>query len=117
MYTDPQSVTINSVTKSLPRVKNGEMNSTYVTADGEYQLRISHQTSKKRIRRMIRLDHTKIAEDPLTAVNAQMTAGIYLVIDEPSVGFTDAELVLLYNGFGAYIAQESVRDKLLGGES
>ena len=92
MFTDPQSITVNTVAKSCPRTTVGDLNCTYKEATGEFQLRISHQETSKRIRRMVRIDQKKVAADPLTAVNAYQTAGVYLVIDEPITGFSDAEL-------------------------
>lgn len=92
MFADPQSITVNTVAKTLPRIAVGDLNSKYKGADGEFQLRISHQETSKRVRRMVRIDQVLVAADPLTAVNSYQTAGVYLVIDEPVVGFSDAQL-------------------------
>lgn len=94
----PQTVTINAVAKTLDRIEEDKTSSVYSNADGSYVLRVSHQKSKGRTRRMVRLDSTIIATDPLTAQNAYQKAGIYLVIDEPDVGFTDVELAYYING-------------------
>lgn len=103
MFADPQSVTVNSVAKSCPRILQGDMNSTYREANGEFTLRISHQESKNRVRHMVRLDQKKIAADPLTAVNAYQTAGIYFVCDEPVTGFSDTELEYLRAALVAWL--------------
>lgn len=94
----PQTVTINAVAKTLDRVEEDKTSSLYSNADGTYTLRVSHQKSKGRTRRMVRLDSIIIAADPLTAENAYRKAGIYVVIDEPDVGFTDTELSYYING-------------------
>lgn len=116
MYADPQSITINAVPISLPRVSVGTNEATYRSADEVVQMRISHQSSKGRKRRMVRVDKTVIAADPLTAENASQKAGIYLVIDEPSFGFSDADLDYVVDGLIAWLSSANIA-KLLGGES
>lgn len=116
MFTDPQSVTINSVAKTMPKIKMGSSDSTYRTADEEFQFRISHQTTKSRTRRMVRIDQTKIAADPLTAINSSQSAGVYLVVDEPKFGFSDAELDYLVDGLVAWLSSANIA-KLLGSET
>jgi hypothetical protein len=116
MFSDPQSVTVNSVAKSMPRIKIGTTDATYRTADEEFQFRISHQTTKARTRRMVRLDQTKIAADPLTAVNTSQTAGIYLVVDEPKYGFSDSDLDYLVDALVAWLTAGNIA-KLLGSET
>lgn len=116
MFTDPQSVTVNSVAQSMPRIKVGATDSTYRTADGNFQLRISHQSTKARARRMVRLDQSKIATDPLTTNNVSVSAGVYIVVDEPLVGFTDAELDYLVDALVGWLSAGNIA-KLLGSES
>lgn len=115
-FSDPQSVTINSVATSLPRVSIEPQGAVYRNADETVQLRISHLSSKGRKRRMVRLDQTVIAADPLTAENAEQKAGIYLVIDEPTWGFTDAQLDYLVDALIAWHTSGNIA-KVLGGES
>lgn len=120
MFTDPQTVTINGVGNTLPRIKLGDQNTTYKNADGTVQLRISHQPTKGRTRRMVRIDQTKIAEDPLTAVNQFASAGIYIVVDAPSNGvFSGNELSYLYLALVNFLGADTNAAwmKLIGGES
>lgn len=115
-FTDPQSVTVNAVPKSLPRIgSEGSQGSKYCTADGEFSMRISHQKTKGRWRRMVRLDQQVIAADPLTAENAYQSAGVYLVIDEPEFGFDDTTLDYLAAALIAWLSAGN-RAKLYGGE-
>jgi len=116
MFADPQSVTVNSVAKSMPRVSNGVSDATYRAADEVFQMRISHQTSKGRKRHMVRLDQTLIAADPLTAENVSQRAGVYLVVDEPSFGFDDTTLDYQVDALIAWLTAGNIA-KLLGGES
>lgn len=116
MFADPQSVTINSVAQSMPRVSVGVNEATYRTADETHQMRISHQATKGRKRRMVRLDKTVIAADPLTAENSSQKLGVYLVVDEPTFGFTDADIDYVIDGFIAWFTTGNIA-KVLGGES
>lgn len=115
MFLDPQVVTVNTVAQSMPRIKLGSSDATYRTADEAFQMRISHQTTKSRTRRMVRLDQTKIAADPLSAVNTSQTAGVYIVIDEPKFGFTDGELDYLVDAMIAWLTTANIA-KVLGSE-
>lgn len=115
-FSDPQSVTINAVPVSLPRISVGDSASTYKSADEAVQLRISHQATKGRKRRMVRLDKRVIAADPLTAENAYQTAGVYLVIDEPEYGFADADLDYIVDALIAWLTAANIA-KVLGSET
>lgn len=116
MFADPQSVTINATPVSLPRIAVGNQEATYRSADETVQLRVSHQDSKGRKRRMVRLDQTTIAADPLTAENTSQKAGVYLVIDEPKYGFADEDLDYLVDALVAWLSSANIA-KMLGGES
>lgn len=109
MLADPQTVTINAVAKTLNRTSTEGTRSIYQTDDGEFRFTVSHQeTSKKRIRRMVRVDQTVVAADPLTAENAYQSAGVYIVIDEPEFGFTDAQLGYIAAGLTAWATPTNV---------
>lgn len=98
MFTDPQSVTYNAVAQSLPRTESSGTTSTYSKDDETFTLQVSHQTTKSgRLRHLVRLDQTKVAEDPFVAnVSREAGASIQFVIDEPDGGqYTNAELLLL----------------------
>jgi hypothetical protein len=118
-FADPQSVTINAVANSLPRVSSGENKGAFRKDDGLVSLSISH-TYGKRTRRLVRLDHSKIAADPLMAsVNVRLSAAVYLVVDLPETGYTVAEAKQLVDGLTAYLTASSGAraTQLLGGES
>jgi len=121
--TDPQSITINSVTSSLPRVSTGDNESSYLDSTGLIRLTLSSQynnSGNKRRRRVLRLDHSKITADPfIPANNTQVSMSTYMVFDVPPAGYTNAEIKQVYDGFKAlYTASsDAVITKLLGGES
>lgn len=91
-FADPQSITVNSVAQSLPRIKSDGTRSEYLEDVEEFKMTLSHQESKTRTRRMVRIDQRVVAEDPLTSVSEYKTLGCYLVVDEPEYGFSDVEI-------------------------
>lgn len=113
-FTDPQTITVNTVAKTLNRVKSDGLRSEYVTDDEEFRFTISHQESKTRTRRMVRVDHRVVAADPLTSVNEYKSTGIYLVIDEPEYGFTDAEIDYDVQALNTWLSTANVTKVLSG---
>lgn len=119
MFSDPQSVTINAVPVSLPRVSTGDMKGRFRNADGSLELAISHSASRRE-RSVIRLDRSKIGVDPLDPTkNKSYTCSVYLVVDAPlnGVGFTDAELEYDVKGLTALINSAGFCAKFLGKEA
>lgn len=116
MFTDPQSVTINAVPHSMPRISSDGTRALYSEANEELKMTISHQESKGRTRHMVRLDQRVVAADPLTAVNEYKSCGVYLVIDEPEFGFSDTEIDYIVQGFKTWLSTANVL-KVCGSES
>lgn len=115
-FADPQSVTVNAVAQSLARISTGnDDGSSYRKDDGSYALIISHQENRRN-RRVVRLNHRKIAADPLTAANTEYTASFYLVMDVPPVGYTLTEMKDIALGLTGWLSSANVL-KVLGGES
>lgn len=108
MLADPQTVTIDAVPYSCARIESDATKSVYATADGNFKLTVSHQNSKDRSRRMIRLDKKVVAADPLTAENEYKSVGVYLVVDEPTFGFTDDNIDDIIQGFKAWLTTANV---------
>lgn len=118
-FSDPQTVTINSVAQTLPRVGspiNGA--GVFQKDDANVKLTFSHQYGK-RTRRTARLDFRKIAADPLvSAQNIMYSMSAYLVVDTPITGFTVAEAKQIVDALTAYLTASSgaKTTQLLGGE-
>jgi len=115
---DPQSVTIAGVTSSLPNTGDDRNSSEYTSADGNVKLSVSHAYGSRR-RRVVRLDQTKIAADPLLAgVNVKASQSAYVVIDVPITGFTAVEtkdlVVALTTALTA--STNALITKVVGGE-
>lgn len=116
MFTDPQSITVNAVAKSMPRIDSDGTSAIYQTADESFKMTISHQKSAKRIRSVVRVDQRVIAADPLTAVNAYQTLSTYLVIDRPVTGFSVTQLDYQLAALEGWLDSTSI-GKLYGQES
>jgi hypothetical protein len=118
-FSDPQTVTINAVAQTLPRVSSGINAGTFSKDDGNVKMNISHQYGK-RTRRTARLDFSKIAADPLvSAQNIKYSMSAYLVVDTPVTGFTVVEAKQIVDALTAYLtASTGARvTQLLGGEN
>ena len=117
MFTDPQSVTVNSVAQSMPRVSQKERSAVYMKGDQSFTLTISHQSAAKgHIRSIARIDQRAVVTNPLDSTNDYDTLTVYTVIDRPSYGFTTAQIEQLVTGFQAWLSTGNV-DKLVGQES
>ena len=119
MFADPQSVTINSVANSLPRTSSGTNSGVFTKDDGLVKLSISH-TQGKRNRHLVKLDHAKIAADPLLAgVNVKASMTVHLVIDAPETGYTIAEIKQIVDALTGFATASSGANvtKIIGGES
>lgn len=104
----PQSITINAVATDLHRIEDDAKSSIYQSDDAKLSLKVSHQTSKNRTRRMVRLDKTVVAADPLSAINSYQQAGVYIVIDEPEYGFADSDLKDIVDGLKAWLNSANI---------
>jgi len=116
---DPQSIKIGGTTTSLPKVATGNFESSYESADGLINLKLS-TVQNRRKRQVVRLDVSKITSDPfIPTQNVEVSMSTYLVFDRPKVGYTNAEAKAVYDGFiEALQANSSVLiTKLLGSES
>jgi hypothetical protein len=116
MFSDPQSVTVDSVAQSMPRISSNGQQSVYVKADESFKMTISHSKPKGRIRSMVRLDQRAVVADPLTAVNDYETLSFYCVVDRPEVGFTSTQVNNLITGFKTWLDSTAV-GKVFGQES
>jgi hypothetical protein len=119
MLPDPITVTINSVAKTLNRVKQGNMSATYMSQDELWTLDVSHQYSGKnnsRLRSLIRLTQKKIVTNPLDSTNDYDTLVDQRVIERPVFGFSQTELEQQVTGFNAWFTSTNI-GKLFGKES
>lgn len=118
-FADPQSVTINAVPISLPRVSSGVSFGAFRAADTLTDLSVATSYGK-RTRATVRLSSNKLVPDPLvTGRSERVNMTAYLVVDTPRTGFTVAEAKQVVDGLVAYLtATTGARiTQLLGGEN
>lgn len=115
MLADPQSVTVNAVAISMPRTQQGVSQNLYTSADGNTFMTTKQNVTASRFRREVRLSQKKIAADPISAVNTEKGFSVYIVIDEPRAGFSDAEIGYAIDALKAWLTSANY-NKVLGGE-
>jgi hypothetical protein len=118
-FADPQSITINAVTSSLPRTNVQNNKAEYTSADGLVKLTASHAYGRRN-RRVLRVDHSKIAADLfIPSQNAKLSMSNYIVFDVPTLGYSTTEAKQVYDGFKALFTgtSDALIVKLLAGES
>lgn len=118
-FADPQSITINAVANSLPRISSGVNEGSFSKDDGTVQLKVTHQYGK-RTRRTIRIDHRKTAPDPFVSnVNVSRSMSVYMVADVPTDGYSIAEQKQIIDALTGYLTATSGArvTQLLGGEN
>lgn len=118
-YADPQTVTINAVAQTLPRIGSGPSSGLFQKDDAMYKLSVNHAYGK-RTRHQLRLDAQKTAADPLNPTsNLPYNMACYLVVDVPIMGYTVAEQKQIVDGLTLYMTASSGAriTQLLGGEN
>jgi len=119
LFSDPQSITINTVAQSLPRTGIDKSSAVYTKDDGNVKLSVGHAYGK-RIRRTARVDFRKTAADPLfPAQNTPYSMSCYIVADVPTTGFSITEQKQIVDALVAWLSASTGANvtKLLGGES
>ncbi len=122
MFTDPQTVTINAIARTLPRTGMNDNTGNFresLPTSGASILSVSH-TFGKRNRDVLRFTDTKTTADPLlTGSSFVASLGVNLTIDAPPTGYTVAEKKLVVDGILAWLTASSGANitRLLNGES
>lgn len=119
MLADPQTITVDTVPVTLPRISAGNQTGTFRNSDGTYTVIVTH-TGGKRERSHVRLDVNKVGVDPLdTARSRSYSWSAWLVIDAPpnGTGFTDAEQEDAVKALTGLIMSDGFLTKILGKEA
>ncbi len=118
-FSDPQTVTINAVAQTLPRVNVTGSASLYQKDDGTVKLTATHSAGRRK-RSLLRIDFSKTAADPLiSGTNVAYSMSVQLVVDRPLTGFTIVEQKQIVDAMSAYLTASSGANttKFLGGEN
>lgn len=116
---DPQSIKINGVTSSLPRIESGKNESAYQSSDGLIRLSLASAYGN-RTRRVLRLDHSKLTADPfIPSQNVRVSMSNYMVFDVPPAGYSLEDQKKVYEGLKELFtaSTDKIITQLLGGES
>jgi len=117
MLSDPLAILVATVATPLPRTGQGVGTSEFKDADGAHVVTIKQtKTTNGRFRREVRFTRNLVAADPISAVNKSVSASVYIVIDEPAYGFSDAVLADMKHGLNALTDDAPTFLKILGGE-
>ncbi len=118
-FTDPQTITVDAVAYSLPRVLDKSGMGRFVSADGTYTLELAPTNGKTKVR-VLRLRHSKVASDPLVATtNVRVSDLISLTVIRPLDGYSDAEVVKQIKGLIALLtaSTDAALIKFVAGEN
>jgi len=121
-FADPQSFTPTGGSAiSLPRVSQGILSGQFQSADALTTLSINHSVGRDGIKRhFYRLDQQKLASDPFVPANSRYSkAYAYVVLGQPTFGYTAAEVVALAGGLltGLTASTNAKLTQLVGQES
>jgi len=117
MLTDPQTITVNSVAKTMPRTKVGDKTAAYANSDETFGLDVVHAVRKNGdVQSTVRFVQRKIVTNPLDSTNDWDSAVISLMIIRPAYGFSATEIDQLITGFKTWLTTAMVTS-LYGQES
>lgn len=117
MFTEPQTVTVATVGKTLPRVAFGDRRGTFSSVADGIKLSVSHNSGKREAS-TVRIDFTKTAADPLLdGVSKLYSMSVYLTTNYPSVGFSAAEQTANIKALVDWLAVAGNLTKVVNGES
>lgn len=121
MLADPQVITLQGVSSSLPNAKPDPANgSRYWLNDGtnDYEVLVTYNRTPKRNRAVVRLNHVKLVEDTYNTVMMQtVSASFTFVIDSPVQGYTSAQVTTLAGDLVNYLDTAGLLAKIVGGET
>lgn len=116
MFADPQSVTINTVAKSLARTGASLNAGRFATPEQDIVLSVN-QSSGRRVQHRVRLDNSKIVTDPLASDrNLPVSMSCYIVVDMPVTGYSGAEAIQQVKALADWLKASTNADKLIGNE-
>jgi len=114
MFTDPITITVNGVSKTLNRIDLGDLSSGYASTDGVWKINISHVvTTKGRVRSTVEFYETKIVD---VATGREDSLLIRLLFDRPKSSWSSTEVEYDRAALFAFVSTANML-KLFGLES
>lgn len=108
-FSDPQTITLSGILKTLPRVPSDKPTNIgkFYGDEGNTIVSVHQNSSNSRFRREFRITLSKVIVDPLSNMPSAKTASCIVAFDEPKYGFTDAELIAAYAAITASLSAGS----------
>jgi hypothetical protein len=118
-FSDPQSITVNAVARSLPRYLSGTNVGTFISADAISQLSIDPNGTRTRRSAKASFRENVSVLDAGTGLTRTESHSITFISNRPLVGVTDALAEQLAAGLITWLTASSNANlkKLLAGEN
>lgn len=118
MFSDPQSITINGVAKTLNRTSSSENTTKYATSDRLHRLTISHSYGKARQRHTFRLESDEVTASPLVSGVNVVNSSTFIAAVDFANGYDVAKVKSIFDGALANLSASTGANivKLIGGE-
>lgn len=114
---DPQSLTVDGNSVSLPRTGLSLVEGSFRDATGQINLTVQHNGSKNRRRHVVKVQKTDIVSDPLIpSQNIPTSYSAHLVVDVPVSGVTIEDAQDIADALVAWATPTNIA-KVLAGES
>jgi len=118
-FTDPQSVTVNAVARSLPRILTGTNVGNFTTADGVTTLAVDPSGTKARRIAKASIRENVNVTDSVTGLVSLQNHSFTIIANRPKTGISDVVAEQLAAGLIAWATAGSNANlkKLLAGEN
>lgn len=114
-FADPQSLTVDSESITLPRTGSTGNTGAFTSADQKYKLAITHNGGNRRTH-VARVEYSDIVANPLVpATNSAIGAAVTFTVNTPINGLSAEDAVELASALVAWLTPQNVA-KLVGGE-
>jgi H+/gluconate symporter-like permease len=118
-FTDPQSITVNAVARSLLRILTGSAVGTFFTADGVTTFTIDPSGTKARRIAKASIRENVNVTDPVTGLVSVQNHSFTIISNRPKTGISDALAEQLAAGLITWATASTNANlkKLLAGEN
>lgn len=115
-FADPQTVTVDAVEISLPRVGSAINMGSFRSSDQKYQLDIRHQSGTKE-RHNVKFSFADIVSNPLVpSQNYVVSSTVNMTVEHPRNGMSASSISELAEAVAAWATPTNI-GKLIGGEN
>lgn len=118
-FNDPQTLTIDAVASTLPRLVTGTVLGKFTSPDGLIELSIDPRGTTKRNRRKVALYIRKTVTDSVTGLTRQEQHMVSVTSDRPLSGISDDDVVKAFTALSGWLTASTNANlkKLVGGEN